>query len=831
MADWEGIGIWFLTVQFVGLAVLPLSLRLFRNLPDKGYTLAKPLGILLSAYILWLGATFGILDNTRRTIIFLVIAIGLVCWWPAVTRRELITFWSNRRWIIASTEILFFIALVGWAMIRSFDPAIAATEKPMEFTYLNAILRSERFPPHDPWLSGHPISYYYFGYVMMAMLTRLASIPSSVSFNLSIALLFALTVGGSFSLAYNLARAFKEDRGAQNDVGDNSLGPIGCGLLAALFVAILGNLEGVVEILNSHGWLSLEAWRWLQIKDLPRPYISASWLPSDWLWWWRASRVIGTFDPVSGISYDYTINESPFFSFLLGDLHPHVLSLPFTLMGISLAFNLYRSRGEVTLAGLCHQSLALFLIALCLGGLAFLNTWDLPTYLFLITLSFVALQYRQQRRFDRTLVKNSLIFGAILLLLSIVLYTLFYFTFQSQASGIGIVGIHTKLRHFLLFWGPLLLPALSFLVINWCQRLFGLAKSEEMGIKRGMTLSTLGHSPLESRSILFWGSTALIVLLLILLGAPVLGVIYPLLIGTINLTIRLWNTRQSDPSTGITPLGNVDGQVVIRPMGNGPDEGGRSLPATGFVLLMLGTGMLLIFGCELLFVRDLFGNRMNTVFKLYYQSWLLLAIVAAFALYQLSTLIHISLHLAKRLAVLLLLALNLIVLMAGFVYPLAATISKSNGFLGHPTLDGLSYLAQTQPEEYQAITWLNDHISGAPVILEAAGPSFSLYARVSANTGLPTVLGWEFHEAQWRGSLAEVTSRKSDVETIYRTMDQALAKTLLKKYNVKYVYVGQLERQTYASAGPRALEKFDAFMDIVYKNPAVTIYHVKDDHE
>ncbi|MDH4137455.1 MAG: DUF2298 domain-containing protein, partial [Anaerolineae bacterium] len=238
-------------------------------------------------------------------------------------------------------------------------------------------------------------------------------------------------------------------------------------------------------------------------------------------------------------------------------------------------------------------------------------------------------------------------------------------------------------------------------------------------------------------------------------------------------------------------------------------------PSILFVLLMVFTALLLTFSVEFVYLRDLFSTRMNTIFKFYFQAWVLLAVSSAFCVYYLAGRGRIgwvrSLWLAGFGALFL----------AGMVYPLAASYTKAVGFQVKPTLDGTAYMANHNPDDHAAIRWLNENVGGAPVILEATGGSYTYYARVSSQTGLPTLLGWDFHEVQWRGTGEEGNKRKPDIETIYGSLDAQAALTLMDKYDIKYVYVGSLERSHYSSA---ALSKFDYIMDVVYQQEAVTIY-------
>jgi YYY domain-containing protein len=320
--DWEAgmmhVLSWWLAVEVIGLAALPLAWRLFRNLPDRGYALAKPLGLLLTCYLFWLSGSLGLLANTRAAILLciLIVAggsalISLKSGSPSVddtghegrpTSGGLVQFLRDNVRLVVANEVLLAAALGVWALVRAYNPEISGTEKPMDFAFLNAILRSEYFPPLDPWLSGFAISYYYFGYMIVAMLTRLAGVPSEVAFNLAIALLFALTANGAFSLTYNLVARHREGEGGGTAV------PMGFGALGAVFVAVMGNLEGALEVLHTRGLGSFSFWEWIDVKNLASAPVSGSWIPTDNWWWWRASRVIH--DVAFGVEQE-VIDEFP----------------------------------------------------------------------------------------------------------------------------------------------------------------------------------------------------------------------------------------------------------------------------------------------------------------------------------------------------------------------------------------------------------------------------------------------------------------------------------------------------------------------------------------
>ena len=854
---------WWLIVEILGLAALPLTYRLFRNLPDRGYAFAKPLGILLTSYVLWIGASFGFLRNSWGGIVFSILVVAVGSWWfysRGDREAGLASFLRGNRHVVIANEALFALAFVLFALFRAYNPEIMGTEKPMEFAFLNAILRSDTFPPHDPWLSGFGISYYYFGYLMMAMLTKLSGVPSPVAFNLGITLLFALTVTGAYSLVYNLI----EGRGneAMGQRGNEATGQRGklltslpryfVPLLGPLFVAILGNLEGVLEVLYSRGLGSAGFWNWLDIKELvSNGRVTGRWfdLGTGW-WWWRASRVIHDKD-LLGNSIE-VIDEFPFFSFMLGDMHPHVLALPFVLLALALALNVLNSKLETRNFKL--QSLISniqlpssnfhhpVLYALCLGSLGFLNTWDFPIYLFVVAMAYGLHRYGHYGRVNWALVRDVAYTAVGLGILGGLLYLPFYVGFQSQAGGIlPNLFNPTRLHQYVIFFGPFLFVVVGFLALL-TKRLRAEVEKRNL-VSSGLNalfwtillppLSILGSIALVMltapgqaflRNILdnervrqqiggvSWASLFKM-LVTIRLGNPWTWLFLALLIAWV--VTLLWGRLRADrvPAMGegllTEPFSPRSGDLR-----RSKAERRIAEPSTLFVLLIIATGLVLTLSVEFVYLRDTFGTRMNTVFKFYYQAWILLALASAYGVY----------YIAKRAGGLgraLFLAGVAVLFALGMVYPLAAGFDKAGGFAHQPTLDGLAWVRQYSPDEYAAVQWLNTHVRDTSVILEATGGSFTDYGRVSSRTGLPTLLGWGGHELQWRGNYEEPGRREPDINAIYSSLDTQHVLTLLEKYGITYVYVGSLERGKY---NPAALAKFDRFMDVAFQQGNVTIY-------
>ncbi len=871
---------WWLAFQIVGLAAWPLCWRLCANLSDRGYGLSKAFGLLLVSYGLWIGSSFGLLANDLGAILASLLLVGAASWW---TMRDVTGGWAAlRAWLrahgrlVAVSEGMFLVAFVLWAIFRAFDPAIAGTEKPMEFTFLNGILRSPRFPPLDPWLSGYAISYYYFGYVMLAVLTRLSGAAPAIAFNLGVASWMALTMVGAFSVAYNLLRADGRSRAR--------------GLLAALlgplFVALMGNLEGLFEVLHARGWLAAALRQWLDVKDLGAGPATGSWLPTEHWWWWRASRVIHDRDLLGNSIGVQPIDEFPLFSFLLGDMHPHVLALPFALLAIGLGLNLFLHRrdgpGRLAAAGAVAEATSspeasalasargrvaallrplaaaiaswplartgFCLYALALGALGFLNTWDFPIYLLL-----VAAAYGLRRGIDRgaeearagqpassasrwtAAATDAIRIGAGLGALGALLYLPFYLSFSSQAGGIlpNLI-FPTRLAQFALMFGLFLAALAAWLA----------ALTSALGWRR-VARAGIGWLPWTLGAPLLVGALAALLVVVTPAGQSFLrGVLdQPALReqaagkGAWQLLGAIALARVRAPGTTlILALGLAWIAALVqvgseRPSPASPLRPDRPDPtalAAVYVLLLAGVALLLTLAVEWVYLKDTFGVRMNTVFKFYYQAWVLLALTAAYATVRIAARARDALRTAAALSKATWLgALSLIVLLsaAGLLYTIPAIYSKANRFQGEATLDGLIHLRRYQPDELAAIEWLQANVRGVAVVLEAPGGSYSQFNRVSMATGLPTLLGWDGHELQWRGGRYGdvVAGRPEAIERIYRSARGQELRDLMDQWRIDYLYVGSLEREKYHLT-TSSLARFEQALFKAYENATVRIY-------
>ncbi len=795
---------WLIAAEIIGLAAFPIAYALFPALRDRGWGFAKPLGLVLFSFLVWILSYLGILSNSGGSYWTVVAVAGALGAGYLYSKRRDVAGLVRREWpVLLAGELLFLGFFLAWVAYRAYDPSIAGTEKPMDLLFLNASAGAEQAPPTDPWLSGQPVAYYYFGYWMMGGLSQMAAVPTFVAFNLSIALIAGLSAGAIFTLVHGLVRA---------DGGRRSAALISGGA-AAVLLLVAANLIGFWEVASVYNVGSERVFDWVAIDGLHPGQSGDVWRPDSFWWWWRGSRVINTFD-ASGAGLDFTIQEFPFFSLLLGDLHPHLMSIPFVLLAIGMILTLFLSPARWGLGWIRRNSGRALALSLVIGALGFINAWDLATLSVLLARVATIKVYRAVPGNLFAAALRAAPAVAVIVGIGLAAYSPFYFgTFSSQVDvtePIGAAGHSTRLIHFLTVWGLALMLIAPFLVAV-------LARPVRRSLSRLRPRIARGHPTGDLTG------TARPTSYSPLLIAGVLVLVPYILWAGVHLAFND-GAQVSDLAgrfASVLPLAIasvLSMLVLLYRARRGAADGGL------FALVLIALSLYLLYGVELIYVNDLFGNRMNTVFKTYYQVWIFLAAAGAYGLHYWG-----SRHVrwTPRVKALSRTAAGLVaVLVVGALYyPIAASFSKTEDFSAPPTLDGLAYISRTRPAERDAISYLAENARTDDTVLEAVGGSYTEFGRISASTGVPTVLGWQGHEHQWRGTTEAFEGRDLDVETVYRTTDAGEASRLLQKYGVTYVVVGPRERSRYA---PLEVEKFGRIGELVFDRGDTQIFLVRE---
>jgi YYY domain-containing protein len=789
-------------IEVLGLLLLPLTVTVCHNLPDRGWAFSKTLGLAIFSFVVWLPLMYvSALPYSRPFILAVAVVLavlGLVGFWRL--RLELFKFIRLNVAYILASEVVFLgmVFVLGW--LRSYGPEIRSYEMFMDEGFIAAIMRSPHFPPNDMWFAGYSINYYYYAHYTIATAAKLLGQSPSIAFNTGICIFFGLTAVNLFGVTCNIVSwarylrvSVRQEAAIErpDKVHPSLLRSIPFGFLSMVMGLVLGNLAATQQWWQNHGNVSAYDW-------------------------FAPSRVI-----------DKTINEFPAFSFLLSCFHAHVLALAFTILAIGLAFNLFLEfdgKGLFVFGQGWRLGFTLVVTALVISGLFVMNGWDYPTYMGLALVCIGLQQWLAYgARFHPHLLLDVLMPCISLVALSFLLYVPFYLHFISPSQGIGIVAASERspLANVLLIYGLFAFVFLSLLLASVLKHplfsffhLVGLTE-DEAALSR-------------------WSRIGMIAI-----GCFVLLCLVLLFVMPNSITFLL--------ATTIALAGVV---LLIYNIGD---------RAHAFTLLLGALAFALIAGCEVFFLRDVFaGNypRMNTVFKFYFQAWALLAIASGagtfFILESLRPMASMSANtrIWQRLS-----GIGWGVVLVAFViaacaYPVAAPyvryahvdpLTQRSYLVRTDSLDGLTYLKTdaANPGDYDAIRWLNANVQGDPVIVEPigvdsnnnVGGDYSNYSRISAFTGLPTLMGWVGHEYQWRvrwldneANNAEFQRRIGDVDTIYTSTDPNAVLSVMKHYNAQYIYVGPLEYARYPKVD---LHRFSTFMRVVYNAEGVTIYQVK----
>ncbi|QPC81577.1 glycosyltransferase family 39 protein [Phototrophicus methaneseepsis] len=909
---------WWLVMMIFGFVTWPLLFVAFPRMADRGYGFAKLMGLLIIAWVAWVLGTLHVTAWSQLGIFVLLIALALFS--LAVARRHLSDIqayvrahWQRLLWMELLTIALFLI-FIG---VRMTNPDlwhyIKGGEKPMDFAYFNAVLRSTVFPPYDPWFSGGYINYYYFGYVVVGSPVLLLKMVPSFAYNLIVPTLFALTGIGAFSVAFNIVAAMTDRRyGAQEPIAP----PRGSAWLAGVAAIVLclgvGNLDTVRVLVNgvatmggyqqytsieeyyrdqyleqygtynnTSGTLSLPAERETELTSrLGSAFIwdrlSYEWnnftslvsgitrglnqlaqgrtllINSD-RWYWGPTRVLTEAPVTSGGA----ITEMPYFTFVYGDLHAHMISMPVIMFAMLFVFN------EVWAAGRGERSAFARGLAICMGALAVglmaaINTWDWPSFMVLSTVGLGYAWWLRNRRLNRRSVLDMLwTIGGFLVISRVVAlpHTSWYAAVYQSIEPYA--GRRTPLWAYFDIHGLFLFLIVSLLI--W----------ETARWFREVPMHSLrGKGNWVSAGAMVAGIGTVIAIAMAMMGYQVALIVIPLILWIAALFFRPGQSR-----------------------------------AMQYVLVLIGFSLALTLAVEIVVLTGDIG-RQNTVFKFYMQVWLMFSVAGGVAF---AWLFAGSDFWRNRLRFVWYIPLMLLFVIAA-MYPITATRARSvdryapssglyhlvlpeetmesiaayyyltpswlrelNGMVadGEPiagqtltiipesdidtaplTLQGLNYMTYAVHHPYKAespalislstdyniIRWMQENVVGAPTLIEGRNPAseYTWTSRISINTGLPSVLGWNFHQRQQRTFNPlplMVQYREGNVNYFYNTTDIAGAVNILRAYDVTYIILAGYERAYYDAAG---LDKF-ALMEemglihIAYTDGNGFVYEVDKD--
>ena len=709
---------WWEMLFLLGLVFMPVTSRMFRGFDDNGWMFSKVLAVAVCGYAQWLLACLKITPFTEITCVILTVicCLGSLLYGIKCKNRFPDSLPWEQAALVYREEILFFLVFLFWTYLAGFHPAAHGTEKYMDFGFMQAMMRSTTLPAQDMWYAGKPFNYYYGGQYLAVFLTKLTGTNVEVTYNLMRTMVAAF----AFLLPFSLVRQMLKDKLKTGRKWSFCLG----GILAGMAVSMSGNLHYII-----YGII-------LRLLKIKTDY----WFPSS-------TRYIG-FDPA--VTGDETIHEFPSYSFVLGDLHAHVINVFLVLTVLGILYSWIKTN-----SGKSWRQREIGLLGLLLGMFLFSNTWDFMIYYVVIcgTLLFGNLKRYSSGSCISQALKWSVIQWIELLAAAFLASLPFHLTFENvMVQGIGIVKIHTAFYQFSVLWAFPLLVCVPFVI--------GILKS-------------IGTFPEKK----FWSF--------------------------------FYSIKYPD--------------------------------LYGLVLVLCAIG--LIFIPEFVYVRDIYEKtapRANTMFKLTYQAYIMFGIMMAYILVFFtvnrikrcngadSTVMCKGLLRCPRLQSLTgIIAILVLISTCGYLEN-----AITHWFTGFPkrnayqTLNATNYLETAISDDAAAIRWLNDNVEGQPIILEASGDSYQDYDnRVSAMTGLPTVLGWYVHEWLWRNDLEEENQRKEDVQTIYTSSNADQIKSLIEKYKISYLFIGSCEYEKYGEINSELLASIGK---VVFRQSETTIIEVSN---
>ena len=713
---------WYLLALVLGAAAMPLTGRLFRRFQDRGWMFSKVTAIAVSGFLTWFLVAVKIIKFTTMT----CIVVTLVC-----AAASLILYCREQKAgfecipfahldLVYAEELLFFAAFLLWTYFAGFHPAAYGTEKFMDYGFMEAMMRSKTLPATDLWYSQGKINYYYGGQYFAVFLTKLSGAKVELPYNL----MRTFVAGLAFAMPFSLVHQMVTDRLGKTGSRWKKALPSVTGILAGISVSIAGNMHYVVygQIIPF-------------IQKLKGEEVSSYWFPD-------ATRYIGFNPDVE----DKTIHEFPCYSFVLGDLHAHVVDIMFVLLLLGL---LYAWMKKVRTTELSGESMSrrgfwkkqllmpqLLATGALLGMFHWTNYWDFVIY-FVVTC------------------------GAALFM--------------------NIIGQKGKIRWAL---GVTAAQAAEILILATVIIMPFTLQFDTSNMVQGITLAQ--HHSLPHQLLVLWGLPGILTILFV-----------------VSLLIeKLRGAEQKSLYHLLTSIRLPDLFAVL-----------MGLCAIGLVLIP-----------ELVYVRDIYENgnaRANTMFKLTYQAYIMFGMTMIYAIFRL-----LIIGKNKILKVLAFIGLFFFVWTCGYfgnsVHSWFGEVWKPSQYKG---LNATAFLETDFPEDVNGIRWLKENISDAPVVLEANGDSYSEYERVSAMTGLPTIMGWYVHEWLWRGNLSDLNAKIEEIQEIYTSTDETRVKELLEEYNVSYIFVGSCERNKYGADMNNDLLK--SLGEVVFQDSEYPTYIVK----
>ncbi|MBP5261148.1 MAG: hypothetical protein J6Z43_03360 [Clostridiales bacterium] len=861
ISDTSHVIIWCAYLLLCTLSVLPLGAYLFRGTGSGGFILTQTLGLVTVSLFVWTLTYIKCYTFTRLFIFIAIAIIGAICYAVPVLRDNLIKTLKQPFYIEkASAELLVFMtALTVMCYYRGFTPIINGQEKFMDYGFIMSMLRNSELPANDMWLSGYSINYYYFGQYIWALFIKLSGTPAPIGYNLAMTSAIAIPFAMAFSIGTMLFNLMSERSDGIKGIWA-CISRYAAGLFSGFTVIVFGNSHSFfydeesignkfLVFLSEHGF------------DVGR---------TDGFFYPDSTRFIGhnpdsqVFNAAGEVidAGDYTIEEFPFYSFLIADLHAHVVSMMVVLliMGVAIAYisridhpdnyelNIVPKRFSKKVKEQIARtefrrliSIELVAMAVLLGVAQQTNYWDFLIYFVFSSMVLIIINTRRSKVFTD-------LSGFICFAINVAAILLVYLKFGDRPVLHVILQIDILIVSYLLVvFEPNALTRTSF----GMSFLFSVAYLIALPFNCNFDMISNKLGKVTHTSSLFqlwilWGTHITI---------AVAFIIFTIIFKNYDLgrssRKKASNHAGDKPSICDQPV-NAFTNPIARFFGE------RNIFDI-FICGLTVVAILLLIAPEIFYVRDIYTSgylRSNTMFKFTFAAFIMFGIAISYGTVRLLwiTTSHNTRSTSSLIASIIFAVLILVIpahyTFVGIKQRCGDTTIRTN----YKGLDGTQYLnTYYSPYGYietegnlksylDAITWFNENVEGDPVIAEAYGESYTDCNVISAYTGLPTVIGWQTHEWLWRfhGIVDEetdllisdpdydvwsiyLTPRYNDLNIIYLSPEPYEIQAIIDKYDIEYIVLGNLEYYKFNYDNTEALKQVG---EIVYNSENLNIFKV-----
>ena len=727
---WIVIQFW-IALLLVGVAALPLTIQLFSTWFDRGYLFSKAVGMATVTFVVFVFGMYRIVPFSVESIWIALGAVFVAGLWVNVLHKVKRTLRGKFILYIVIEEIFFLIALLFWSWVKGHEPSIHGLEKFMDYGFMQSILNSAWFPAPDMWYAGSTINYYYFGHTVVALLTKLSGLDLAFTFNLMLAAIFAFCLTMSFSIGIHLTKK------------------IHGGILTAFLVTLAGNMQTIYAFTKGYIGEDVKPF-WTLLWSLKEIYTK---LPEglERYWYANATRFI-----------PYTIHEFPSYSFVVSDVHGHVMSIPFTLLAIALLIEMFSAREhkfQFSMFNFQHIFYGLLVAVLLMT-----NALDGPIYLGLFLVLYIIFNVPSStagRQFSIFKWKHWATPGVVISA-AVIASIPFMSHFSSFVTGLAVNCPPAFLANQKL--GPLLFEG-----VDKCQ-----------------------HSPLWMVWLL-WG-------FFLYCGGYLVVKIFKFSASPAGRQFSIFK-KKKNTEHALEPYEKV-------------------------LLVFFAISIALIIFPEFFYFKDIYPQhfRSNTMFKLGYQAFMMFSIVSAYTIIKyFRSKLFIVLLIPQLLLVSVYPIFSVRSYFNSLrVYK---GINGVSWFEEQYPDDfaAIQFLKRQYSNGSSSGIFGAINSGRVPVLIEADGDSYTDYERYSVLTGFPTIIGWAVHEWLWRGTYDVVAPRREEVRIVYESGNSVQIQEILRKYDISYIIVGTLEREKFLNLNT---DIFSMFSTVVFSQGETALYKV-----